>query len=81
VDGDVPRTHNLAPLLRSFVDRIERLADEQRVLSKDIAEVKAEAKAAGFNPKVISLLITERRKDRADLEQLDEYRRVLELEL
>jgi uncharacterized protein (UPF0335 family) len=70
--------NSLSAKLRSFVERIEHIVDEQRALSKDISAIKAQAKVAGFNPTVISLLITERRKDRDVLEQLDEYRRVLE---
>ena len=37
--------------LKSFIERIERLEDEKRVLGQDIKEVFAEAKAAASNRK------------------------------
>ena len=55
--------HNSAARLRSIVERIERLEEERAALGVDIREVYAEAKSAGFMPKVLRALIRERRED------------------
>lgn len=38
-----------ASKLKGYFERIERLQDEQKVLAEDIKEVKAEAKALGYD--------------------------------
>lgn len=67
--------------LRSIVERIERLEDERKALSADIKDVLAEAKSAGFDVAVIRILLRERRKEPAEVEEqlslLDVYRRAL----
>lgn len=47
--------------LISLVERIERLEEEKRTLSADIAEIKQEAKSAGFDVKIINQMVKERR--------------------
>jgi uncharacterized protein (UPF0335 family) len=70
-----------AERLRSIVERIERLDEERRALSGDIKDVYAEAKSAGFDPKVIRDLIAERKREPAEVDEhealLDTYRRAL----
>lgn len=70
-----------ADRLRSIVERIERLDEERRALANDIKDIYAEAKSAGFEPKVIRAIITLRKKEPAELEEqetlLDLYRRAL----
>ena len=39
--------------LRSFIERIERLEEEKATITVDIREVYAEAKATGFDPKIM----------------------------
>ncbi|MGB8273831.1 MAG: DUF2312 domain-containing protein [Alphaproteobacteria bacterium] len=67
--------------LRSFIERIERLETDKAALAADIREVYAEAKAGGFEPKVMRKVIAMRKKDADDLaaEQatLDLYTRAL----
>lgn len=67
--------------LRSLVDRIERLDEERRGLSSDIKDIYAEAKSAGFDPKVLRALIALRKQEAAEVEELetmlDVYRRAL----
>lgn len=60
-----------ADALRQYVSRIERLQDERSGLSKDIAEVYAQAKAMGFDKKVIREVIKIRRQDdRGEFDEL-----------
>lgn len=69
-DGGVSAGH-----LRSFIERIERLEEEKRALSGDIKEVYAEAKANGFEPKIMRQVVRLRRMDgqaRKEQEQLIE---------
>ncbi len=62
-----------ADKLRRFVERIERLEDEKRELQEQIREVYNEAKAEGFDVKVMRQLIRLRRMkphERGELEEL-----------
>jgi uncharacterized protein (UPF0335 family) len=67
--------------LRSFIERIERLEEERRVLSADIKEVYAEAKGSGFEPKIMRQLVRLRKKDKDELDEeeglLEVYKRAL----
>jgi uncharacterized protein (UPF0335 family) len=55
--------------LKILVERIERLEEEKRALSADIKEVYAEAKANGFDTKIVRKVITIRKKDRHEREE------------
>lgn len=55
--------------LRSFVERIERLDEEQRTLGDDKRDIYAEAKGAGFDPKIIRRLVQMRRRDPAERQE------------
>jgi uncharacterized protein (UPF0335 family) len=60
--------------LRSYVDRVERLADEKAQLTADIAEVYAEAKGNGYDVKALKAVVRKRKMDaqeRAELESLE----------
>lgn len=50
-------------LLRSFVERIERLEEEKKTYAEDIREVYAEAKGNGLDPKIIRIVVRERKMD------------------
>lgn len=67
--------------LRSLVDRIERLEEERKALSSDIKDIYTESKSAGFDPKVLRMLIRLRKQEAAEVEEqetmLDIYRRAL----
>lgn len=49
--------------LKAFVERIERLDEEQRALADDKKDVYGEAKAMGFDAKAIRKLVQIRRQD------------------
>jgi uncharacterized protein (UPF0335 family) len=67
--------------LKSFIERIERLEEEKRVLSGDIKEVYAEARGGGFEPKIMRQIIKLRRMDKEEVDEeeslLDLYKRAL----
>jgi len=67
--------------LKSFIERIERLEEEKRVLGSDIKEVYAEAKGTGFEPKIMRQIIKIRKKDKEEVDEeeslLDLYKRAL----
>ena len=55
--------------LRSLVERIERLEEEKKAIAGDIKEVYAEAKANGFDSKILRKVVTVRKKDHAEREE------------
>jgi uncharacterized protein (UPF0335 family) len=50
--------------LRAFVERIERLEEEKKALSGDIKDVFGEAKANGFDVKIMRKILSIRKQDR-----------------
>jgi uncharacterized protein (UPF0335 family) len=55
--------------LRSFIERIERLEEEKKAIAADIKEVYAEAKATGFDTKIMRKVVTLRKKDSAERQE------------
>ena len=72
-----------AEQLTQFIERIERLEEEKRALMADIKDVYAEAKATGFEPKIMRQVVRLRSMDRDLLSEqdtlLDTYRDALGL--
>lgn len=66
-----------AARLKSFVERVERLEEERAALAEDVKGVMAEAKASGFDTKIIKKVIRLRKMDeqkrREEQELLDLY--------
>ena len=58
-----------ADRLRSFVERIERLDEEKRGISSDINDVFAEAKSAGFDVKIMRVILKLRKMNAADRDE------------
>lgn len=56
--------------LRAFVERIERLEEEKKTVADDIKDVYGEAKAMGFDTKILKKAIALRKKD--DQERMEE---------
>lgn len=67
-----------ADQLRQVIERIERLEEEKATIVADIREVYAEAKANGFDPKVIRQIIKLRKKQ---ADEVQEERAILDLYL
>jgi uncharacterized protein (UPF0335 family) len=62
--------------LKSLAERIERLMDDRDGIQSDIREIYAEAKSAGYIPKVLRKAIT---RKRMDPDKRDEEDTILEL--
>lgn len=60
--------------LLSIIERIERLNEEKKAIQDAIKDIMAEAKGAGFNPKVIREVIKMRAEDREDREEREAIR-------
>jgi uncharacterized protein (UPF0335 family) len=65
-----------ADQLKSIIERIERLNEEKNALSDDIRDVYGEAKANGFDKRVLKRIVALRRQDR---DQRMEEEAILEL--
>lgn len=70
--------------LRNFIERVERLEEEKKALADDIKDVFAEAKAHGFDVKIMRQLIRLRKMEddaRKEMETiLDLYAHALGME-
>lgn len=58
-----------AAQLQSLIERIERLEEEKTNIAADIRDVYAEAKAHGFDPKVMRQVIKLRKMEREDRQE------------
>ena len=79
----IPGSGAGAEQLIQYIKRIERLEEERRALMADIKDVYAEAKATGFEPKIMRQVVRLRSMDRDLLSEqdtlLDTYRDALGL--
>ncbi|MGE0845168.1 MAG: DUF2312 domain-containing protein [Flavobacteriaceae bacterium] len=59
--------------LRAFIERVERLEEEKKAIADDIRDVFAEAKAMGFDAKILRQVIRIRKQEpqeRAEQEEI-----------
>jgi len=78
--------HNSADdRLRLLIERIERLEEEKQGIADDVKDVYLEAKAVGYDPKIMRQIVRLRKMkpdDRAEMEMLlDTYKKALGLDL
>ena len=73
-----------ADQLRLFIERIERLEEEKRAFADDIKDVYAEAKANGYDKKIMRQVVRLRRMETHARQEadalLETYRQALGLE-
>lgn len=50
--------------LRLFIERVERLEEEKKGMSDDIRDVYAEAKSAGYDPKIMREVVRLRKMEK-----------------
>jgi uncharacterized protein (UPF0335 family) len=60
--------------LRQLVTRIEKLEEEKKGIGDDVKESYAEAKAMGFDTKVLRQVIRLRKQDRQEREEQEQVR-------
>lgn len=67
--------------LRLLIERVERLEEEKSGIAADIKDVYAEAKAVGYDPKIMREIVRERRTEKHVRDErealLDTYRAAL----
>lgn len=70
--------------LKSFVERIERLEEERKVIGGDVKDIYSEVKGVGYDVKTVRKIIQMRAKDSAKLAEeetlLDVYKHALGME-
>ncbi len=70
--------------LKQYIERVERLEEEKSGLADDIKDVYAEAKSAGFDSKIMRMIVRLRKmaseKRREEEELLDIYKSAIGLE-
>jgi len=61
-----------ADRLRLLIERIERLEEEKKAMADDIRDVYAEAKAVGYDPKIMRTVVRLRKMDTHDRREADD---------
>jgi uncharacterized protein (UPF0335 family) len=78
-DGESPRESGgraqggqvAADQLRLFIERIERLEEEKKAIADDIRDVYAEAKASGYDPRIMRMVVRLRKMESHDRQEQD----------
>ena len=52
-----------ADQLRLFIERIERLEEEKKAIADDVKDVYGEAKANGYDPKIMRMVVRLRKME------------------
>lgn len=75
------RGHNSGGMLRSFIERIERLKEEQDALAQDIRDIYAEARGNGFDKTAMGQVIAIRRQRAKNPTKFEERSAIVDLYL
>ena len=62
--------------IKSFLERVERMEEEAKAIREDIKDIWAEAKATGFEPKILKKMLREKKQN---LEKRREEKELYEL--
>lgn len=69
--------------LRSLIERIERLEEEKKGIQSDIRDIFAEPKSAGFDVKIMRIVLKLRKMNAADRDEqeflTETYRKALDI--
>lgn len=66
--GDVNMaTQKARDAVKSYVERVERLAEEKQTITDDIKDIFAEAKGLGFDVGAMRKVIARRKRDREEV--------------
>lgn len=67
-----PAGHNASDeRLRMLIERIERLEEEKKGIADDIRDIYAEAKAVGYDPKIMRIIVRYRKMKRDDFNEME----------
>jgi uncharacterized protein (UPF0335 family) len=66
-----PSANTSASQLSQYIERIESLEEEKRALMADIRDIYSEARATGFEPKIMRQIIKMRGLDKEVLAEQD----------
>ena len=66
-----PSANTSVNQLSQYIERIKRLEEEKRALMADIRDIYSEARATGFEPKIMRQIIKMRGLDREVLAEQD----------
>ena len=67
---DNKETNVAADQLRLFIERVERLEEEKKGISDDIRDVYSEAKAMGYDPKIMRQIVRLRKMEPHDRQEM-----------
>lgn len=59
------------PQLAQLIERIERMEEEKQNIMADIREIYAEAKAKGYDPKIMRKVVALRKQDPAQVAETE----------
>lgn len=62
-NNSMPKRGETDARLRSFIERVERVESEKAELAEDIKEIYGEAKANGYDPKIMRKIVRKRKMD------------------
>jgi uncharacterized protein (UPF0335 family) len=69
--------------LKQIIEKLERLSDDRALVSESMKEVMTQAKARGYDPKIIRMILKIRKMDSQELNEqemlLDVYKKALGL--
>lgn len=74
IAGAQSLTNTAQEKLRQLVARIEKLEEEKKSIADDVKETYAEAKALGFDTKVLRQVVRWRKQDRQEREEQEQVR-------
>ena len=78
-----PATRFAKDQLKAFIERIERLEEEKKAIADDIRDVYAEAKANGYDSKIMRMIVRLRKMESHTRQEqdalLETYRQALGL--
>ena len=80
---EAPATKFAKDQLKAIIERIERLEEEKKTISDDIRDVYAEAKANGYDSKIMRMIVRLRKMETHTRQEqdalLETYRQALGL--
>lgn len=60
-----------ADQLRLLIERVERLEEEKKGISDDISDIYSEAKATGYDPKIMKQIVRLRKMQPHDRQEME----------